>query len=242
MLTLQKCFVHLRAVKGGAQICSQWDIVCSQRCMMQTCAVAAARRRRREWENDESPDYIVKRQTELYHNAVTARVPNAYANLERGHFTRLFAIIAYAVRCCTAVLLTVEVGCVFSTTPLGRVRSERIYLGSEVLRTDEDGRGKYGAAPGTGMKARKKWEIPEKTGGPVASSGTNPTCESPRVTPPGIEPGSPWREASSLTAKPPRHHGDFRDTIFIYQLNNLAHKPMAEAENRHKKTVTTSAT
>ncbi|KAJ8888357.1 hypothetical protein PR048_007847 [Dryococelus australis] len=35
---------------------------------------------------------------------------------------------------------------------------------------------------------------------PSASSGTIPTCENPGVTRPGIEPGSPWWEASGLTA------------------------------------------
>ncbi|KAJ8868971.1 hypothetical protein PR048_030512 [Dryococelus australis] len=47
-----------------------------------------------------------------------------------------------------------------------------------------------------------KREIPEKTRRLTASSGTIPTCESP-VTREGIEPGSPWREASVLTAQPP---------------------------------------
>ncbi|KAJ8872224.1 hypothetical protein PR048_025826 [Dryococelus australis] len=43
---------------------------------------------------------------------------------------------------------------------------------------------------GAGMKGRRKREIPEKTRRPMASSGTIPN---PR---PGIEPGSPWWEAS----------------------------------------------
>ncbi|KAJ8897912.1 hypothetical protein PR048_003269 [Dryococelus australis] len=47
-------------------------------------------------------------------------------------------------------------------------------------------------------------EIPEKTRLPVASSGTIPTCENPGVTRLGIEPGSPWWDASSLTTQPPR--------------------------------------
>ncbi|KAJ8872565.1 hypothetical protein PR048_026171 [Dryococelus australis] len=41
-----------------------------------------------------------------------------------------------------------------------------------------------------------KREIPENTRRTTASSGTIPTCENP-VTRPGIEPRSPWREASS---------------------------------------------
>ncbi|KAJ8872166.1 hypothetical protein PR048_025768 [Dryococelus australis] len=51
---------------------------------------------------------------------------------------------------------------------------------------------------------RGKWEIPEKARRPTASSGTIPTCENPGVTRPGIEPGSPWWEASVLIAQPPR--------------------------------------
>ncbi|KAJ8879668.1 hypothetical protein PR048_020276 [Dryococelus australis] len=48
-----------------------------------------------------------------------------------------------------------------------------------------------------------KREIPEKSRRPTASSSTIPTCENP-VTRPGIQPGSPWREASVLIAQPPR--------------------------------------
>ncbi|KAJ8865685.1 hypothetical protein PR048_033205 [Dryococelus australis] len=43
----------------------------------------------------------------------------------------------------------------------------------------------------------------KKTRRPTASPGTTPTCESP-VTRPGIEPGSPWWEASGLIAQPPK--------------------------------------
>ncbi|KAJ8871060.1 hypothetical protein PR048_027364 [Dryococelus australis] len=39
---------------------------------------------------------------------------------------------------------------------------------------------------------------------PRKPAGTIPTCENPGVTRPGIEPGSPWWEASSLTAQLPR--------------------------------------
>ncbi|KAJ8897723.1 hypothetical protein PR048_003073 [Dryococelus australis] len=42
-------------------------------------------------------------------------------------------------------------------------------------------------------------EIAEKTRRPAALSGTIRTCENPGVTRPGIEPGSPWWEASRLT-------------------------------------------
>ncbi|KAJ8867457.1 hypothetical protein PR048_031259 [Dryococelus australis] len=46
-----------------------------------------------------------------------------------------------------------------------------------------------------------KREIPEKIRRRTASSGTIPTCGDP-VTRPGIEPGSPWWEASVLIAQP----------------------------------------
>ncbi|KAJ8891063.1 hypothetical protein PR048_010572 [Dryococelus australis] len=55
---------------------------------------------------------------------------------------------------------------------------------------------------GAGVKGLRKREIPEKTRRPRASSGTISTCENP-VTRPGIEPGSPWWEASVLIAQPP---------------------------------------
>ncbi|KAJ8895590.1 hypothetical protein PR048_000926 [Dryococelus australis] len=47
-----------------------------------------------------------------------------------------------------------------------------------------------------------KRENPKKTRRPTASSGTTRTCEN-TVTRPGIEPASPWWEASRLTAQPP---------------------------------------
>ncbi|KAJ8866772.1 hypothetical protein PR048_032633 [Dryococelus australis] len=52
------------------------------------------------------------------------------------------------------------------------------------------------------IEGRGKREIPEKTRRPTTSSGTIPTCENP-VTRPGIEPGSPWWEASGLISQPP---------------------------------------
>ncbi|KAJ8867372.1 hypothetical protein PR048_031173 [Dryococelus australis] len=51
------------------------------------------------------------------------------------------------------------------------------------------------------MGGRKR-EIPEKTRRSTTLSRTIPTCENP-VTRPGIEPGSPWWDASRLTAHPP---------------------------------------
>ncbi|KAJ8897588.1 hypothetical protein PR048_002937 [Dryococelus australis] len=41
-------------------------------------------------------------------------------------------------------------------------------------------------------------EIPEKTHRPAASPDMIPTLEKPGVTPPGMEPGSPWWQASTL--------------------------------------------
>ncbi|KAJ8889754.1 hypothetical protein PR048_009256 [Dryococelus australis] len=55
------------------------------------------------------------------------------------------------------------------------------------------------AKSGAGMKGWEKWEIPEKTRRPTASSGTIFTCENP-VTRPGIKPGSSWWEASLVCA------------------------------------------
>ncbi|KAJ8875212.1 hypothetical protein PR048_023107 [Dryococelus australis] len=55
-----------------------------------------------------------------------------------------------------------------------------------------------------GMRGWGKRKIPEKTSLLVASSGTIPTCEKPRVSRPGIEPGSPWWESSRLTTQLPR--------------------------------------
>ncbi|KAJ8891115.1 hypothetical protein PR048_010626 [Dryococelus australis] len=54
------------------------------------------------------------------------------------------------------------------------------------------------------LRLQRGWEIPEKTRRPAASAGTIPTCENPGVTRPEIEPGSPWWDASSLTAQPHR--------------------------------------
>ncbi|KAJ8892343.1 hypothetical protein PR048_004923 [Dryococelus australis] len=54
--------------------------------------------------------------------------------------------------------------------------------------------------------ARGEREIPEKTHRPAALSGTIPTYEIPGVTRLGVEPGSPWWEASRLTTQPRRPH------------------------------------
>ncbi|KAJ8883444.1 hypothetical protein PR048_015287 [Dryococelus australis] len=56
------------------------------------------------------------------------------------------------------------------------------------------------------LRTSRKREIPKKSRRPAASSGTIPTCKNPGVTRLGIEPGSPWWEASSLTAEPPRRN------------------------------------
>ncbi|KAJ8878373.1 hypothetical protein PR048_018950 [Dryococelus australis] len=70
---------------------------------------------------------------------------------------------------------------------------------SSALKTSMLRAAQISATRGAGMQGRGKQEIPEKTRRPAASSGTITGA-----TPPGIEPGLPWREASSLTATPPR--------------------------------------
>ncbi|KAJ8874068.1 hypothetical protein PR048_024909 [Dryococelus australis] len=78
-----------------------------------------------------------------------------------------------------------------------------------------------------GMKGRAEREIPEKTSRPTASFGTIRKCGN-LVTQPGIELGSPWREASDLTTRPPRHQervkaGNFLQTphqILVCSLRN----------------------
>ncbi|KAJ8876839.1 hypothetical protein PR048_021286 [Dryococelus australis] len=52
-------------------------------------------------------------------------------------------------------------------------------------------------------KGGRNGRSPRKSADQHSSSGTVPTCENP-VTWPGIEPGSPWSEASVLVAQPPR--------------------------------------
>ncbi|KAJ8892137.1 hypothetical protein PR048_004717 [Dryococelus australis] len=51
-----------------------------------------------------------------------------------------------------------------------------------------------------------KQECPEKTRWQAASFNTIPTCEDLGANPPGIEPGSPWWEASALATAPPLPH------------------------------------
>ncbi|KAJ8866684.1 hypothetical protein PR048_032545 [Dryococelus australis] len=79
-----------------------------------------------------------------------------------------------------------------ATVLLGLKRGEKKTYGGviwaafhkEILRADECG------------ARREKREIPEKTHRQMASSDTTPTCESPRIEPPGLEPGSPRGEAT----------------------------------------------
>ncbi|KAJ8872797.1 hypothetical protein PR048_026413 [Dryococelus australis] len=63
--------------------------------------------------------------------------------------------------------------------------------GSEVLRADA-------CDVSAGMQGRRKREISEKTRRLAPSSGTVLTCKNPGATPPGLEPGSPCWEVSSL--------------------------------------------
>ncbi|KAJ8877590.1 hypothetical protein PR048_022045 [Dryococelus australis] len=74
-------------------------------------------------------------------------------------------------------------------------------LHKEVLRADVGELKRVWSSAGT--EGRRKREISEKTRRPAASLGTIPTCENPGMTRPGIEPGSPRWEVSSLTAQPP---------------------------------------
>ncbi|KAJ8865915.1 hypothetical protein PR048_033438, partial [Dryococelus australis] len=57
-------------------------------------------------------------------------------------------------------------------------------------------RGEYGAAPECKAEGGKVGggETPEKAHQPAVLSGTIPTCGNPGLTPPVIEPSSPWRE------------------------------------------------
>ncbi|KAJ8891074.1 hypothetical protein PR048_010583 [Dryococelus australis] len=71
-----------------------------------------------------------------------------------------------------------------------------------VLDDESDIGGKYGAAPE--RKGGETGEPREKNPRPTASSSTIPMRENPGVTRPGIEPGSPWWEASRLTAQTPQ--------------------------------------
>ncbi|KAJ8890569.1 hypothetical protein PR048_010078 [Dryococelus australis] len=68
-----------------------------------------------------------------------------------------------------------------------------------------------------------KWEIPEKTHRPVASSGTIPAWENAKATPPGIETGLPWWDVSSLTTTPPCHQS--AEPGLITELNASAFFP-----------------
>ncbi|KAJ8891136.1 hypothetical protein PR048_010650 [Dryococelus australis] len=80
-----------------------------------------------------------------------------------------------------------------------KLREIRVALNNEVLRADG------GEMSNAGVQGRGKWEIPEKTSRPAASSGTIPTCKNPKQIRPGFEPGSQRRDTSRrLTAQPPR--------------------------------------
>ncbi|KAJ8869068.1 hypothetical protein PR048_030629 [Dryococelus australis] len=65
-----------------------------------------------------------------------------------------------------------------------------------------------------------KPEIPEKKNQPTASSGTIPSCKNP-VNRLGIEPGSPWWEASVLIAQPPRPLLCVRSVAVMYPLERI---------------------
>ncbi|KAJ8870789.1 hypothetical protein PR048_027088 [Dryococelus australis] len=50
-----------------------------------------------------------------------------------------------------------------------------------------------------GMQAWGKRDISKNIRQPAASSGTIPTCDNPRATPPGIEQGAKWWQFNSKT-------------------------------------------
>ncbi|KAJ8872982.1 hypothetical protein PR048_026598 [Dryococelus australis] len=52
-------------------------------------------------------------------------------------------------------------------------------------------------------KGEEETEDPEKSRRPSSSSATIPKCENLGMAQPGTKPGSPWWEASRLTAQPP---------------------------------------
>ncbi|KAJ8867825.1 hypothetical protein PR048_031630 [Dryococelus australis] len=72
---------------------------------------------------------------------------------------------------------------------------------------------KIGRIPSAEMNRRGKIPEKKKTRQPAASSATIPTCENSGVTRPGNETGSPWWEASRLTAQPQQN----KIQIFITQ-------------------------
>ncbi|KAJ8890582.1 hypothetical protein PR048_010091 [Dryococelus australis] len=69
-------------------------------------------------------------------------------------------------------------------------------------------------------------EIPEKTRFPETSSGTIPAWESSSATPPGLEPGTLWWEASNLTTKPPRPQEGGERRSAVLEENCIDHASM----------------
>ncbi|KAJ8867231.1 hypothetical protein PR048_031030 [Dryococelus australis] len=112
----------------------------------------------------------------------------------------------------------------YMTSPITVPRA-RCSLGSEyiglapnikVSRADED------KASIPGIKRVGKRDNPEKTLRPAALSGMIPTCENLEASQPGIEPGSPRMETSSLTTTPPRPH-DFVDISIATRHTSINH-------------------
>ncbi|KAJ8868069.1 hypothetical protein PR048_031878 [Dryococelus australis] len=85
--------------------------------------------------------------------------------------------------------------------------SERVKIFRRFLKTrsclDADESEARGVWSSAGIQEWRKQDIPEKTRRPAASYGMIPTCDDPVATQPGIGPGSPRREASSLTTAAP---------------------------------------
>ncbi|KAJ8880545.1 hypothetical protein PR048_017015 [Dryococelus australis] len=109
------------------------------------------------------------------------------------------------------------------------VRQRPVNRHRKELVVDKGGEKKTPECKGCGRR-----EIPEKARRPAASSGTILTCENPGVTRPGLEPGLPWWEPSSLTAQPPRPRRDSVTTscqtavqallIHLFQVVNVVHR------------------
>ncbi|KAJ8888299.1 hypothetical protein PR048_007786 [Dryococelus australis] len=87
--------------------------------------------------------------------------------------------------------------------PHEEVKGKTLVLGAKPLGREE---GEVSVEQRRNERAGEVGEIPEKTRQPSASSGTIPTCKYTGTTSPGIEPGSSWWEASSITTTPPWPH------------------------------------
>ncbi|KAJ8874935.1 hypothetical protein PR048_022825 [Dryococelus australis] len=87
---------------------------------------------------------------------------------------------------------------------------------------------------------RKRWgklEIPEKTRRLTASSATITTCENLGVTPPGIETGSPWWEASSRHSNIPAAVMNVDENLRVGRLAPCSTQPPRPSSQNRKFTL-----